>query len=91
MSVLYALTYGCLSEFYLGMIGGAGLGRCGMVDFAIYIAGSLRSRDIGMKKQFKDSGYKQSQRKMIHIKRALIESTLLLFPNDHMMLQECTI
>lgn len=27
---------------------------------------------------------------MIHIKRTLIESILLLFPNDHMMLQECT-
>lgn len=35
--VLYALTYGCLSEFYLGMNGGDGLEHCGMFVFAIYI------------------------------------------------------
>lgn len=56
--VLYALTYGCLSEFYLGMNGEDGLEHCGMFVFAIYIfTGSLRSRDIRMKKQLKHSGY----------------------------------
>lgn len=39
--VLYALTYGCLSEFYLGMNEGDGLEHCGMFVFAIYIFSSI--------------------------------------------------
>lgn len=56
--VLYALTYGCLSEFYPGMNGGDGLEHCGMFVFAIYIFSRISEvQGIRMKKQLKHSGY----------------------------------